>query len=118
VVPRGSHKYNHITTCKLTLKTNFIFKTKNDITKKKDVECMIEIMLLPLVVTAAPLNVGDEGVKGYRVVVVQCRSKGEVGPELKAIVAKKPLIYLIVKFEGIYVYLSEILNTFKFFYKM
>ncbi|RXH85135.1 hypothetical protein DVH24_041903 [Malus domestica] len=62
---------------------------------------MIEILLLPLAVTAVALNVGDEGVEGDRVVVVECKSECEVGPELEATVAKKPLIYLIVKFESI-----------------
>ena len=33
----------------------------------------------------------------------KCRSEGEVGPELEATIAKKPLIYLIVKFKGIYI---------------
>ncbi|CAN6564676.1 unnamed protein product [Malus baccata var. baccata] len=60
---------------------------------------MIEILLLPLAVTAAALNVGDEEVEGDRVVVVECRSECEVGSELEETVAKKPLIYLIVKFE-------------------
>ena len=78
MAPRGSHKYNHITTCGLTLKTIFIFKTKNDISKKKGVEGMIEILLLPLVLTVAALNVGDEKVEGHRVVVVECRRKGEL----------------------------------------
>ena len=64
---------------------------------------MIEILLLPLGVTAAALNVGDEEVEGDRVVAVECRSEGEVGPELEATIAKKPLIYLIVKFKGIYI---------------
>ncbi|KAM1127774.1 hypothetical protein ACFX1X_038207 [Malus domestica] len=61
---------------------------------------MIEILLLPLPVTAMALNVGDEGVEGDMVVVVECRSEGEVGLELKTTVAKNPLIDLIVKFEG------------------
>ncbi|TQE05449.1 hypothetical protein C1H46_008951 [Malus baccata] len=37
---------------------------------------MIEILLLPLAVTAMALNVGDEGVEGDMVVVVECRSEG------------------------------------------
>lgn len=32
-------------------------------------------------------------------------------------VAKKPLIDLIIKFEGIFVYLSKFLDIFNFFYK-
>ena len=71
VSQRGSHKYNNITTCGLTLKTIFIFKTKNDISKKNGFECMIEILLLPLGVTAAALNVDDEEVEGDRVVAVE-----------------------------------------------
>ncbi|RXH93416.1 hypothetical protein DVH24_013992 [Malus domestica] len=63
---------------------------------------MIEILLLPLALSGATLNVGDEGVEGDRVVVVECRSKGEVGAELEATGAKKPLIYLIVKFKAIF----------------
>ncbi|TQD90928.1 hypothetical protein C1H46_023531 [Malus baccata] len=63
---------------------------------------MIEILLLPLAVTAAAFNVSDEGVEGDRVVVVECRSEGEVGPELEATMTKKPLIYLFVKFEDAY----------------
>ena len=78
--------------------------------RKKGVEGMIEILLLLLAVTVVALNVTDDRVEGDRVVVVECRSEGEVGLELKATVAKKPLIYLIVKFEGICVYLSEILR--------
>ena len=34
-----------------------------------------------------------KGSKEDRVVVVECRSEGEVGLELEATVAKKPLIY-------------------------
>ena len=45
--------------------------------------------------------------------MVECRSECEVGPEFEATVAKKPLIFLIVKFEDICVYLSEILDIFK-----
>ncbi|RXH86861.1 hypothetical protein DVH24_022134 [Malus domestica] len=41
-------------------------------------------MLLPLTVIVAALNVGDEGIEGDRVVVVGCRSEGEVGVELEA----------------------------------
>ncbi|RXH71663.1 hypothetical protein DVH24_025164 [Malus domestica] len=37
---------------------------------------MIEILLLPLAVIVAALNVGDEGVERDRVVVVECRSEG------------------------------------------
>ncbi|RXI09750.1 hypothetical protein DVH24_030411 [Malus domestica] len=62
---------------------------------------MIEVLLLPLAVTAAVFNVGDEEVEGDRVVVVECRSKGEIRSELEATIAKKPLIYLIVKIEDI-----------------
>ena len=78
---------------------------------------MIEILLLPLAATMAVLNVGDEGVEGDKVMVVECRSEGEVGPELEATIVKKPLIYLIVKFEDICIYLSEILDIFEIFYK-
>ncbi|KAM1172403.1 hypothetical protein ACFX13_022941 [Malus domestica] len=78
---------------------------------------MIEILLLPFAVTVAALNVGDEKVEGDRVVVMECRIKGEVGSELEATVAKKPLIHLIVKFESICVYLSEILDILESFYK-
>ncbi|RXH91699.1 hypothetical protein DVH24_020722 [Malus domestica] len=46
-----------------------------NISKKKGVKGMIEILLLPLAVTAAALNAGDEGVEGDRVVVVECRSE-------------------------------------------
>ncbi|CAN6547531.1 unnamed protein product [Malus baccata var. baccata] len=92
-------------------------KTKYDISKKKDIEGMIEILLLPFAVTVAALHVDDEKVEGDRVVVMECRIKGEVGSELEAIVAKKPLIHLIVKFENICVYLSEILNILESFYK-
>ncbi|CAN6581785.1 unnamed protein product [Malus baccata var. baccata] len=78
---------------------------------------MIEILLLPLAVTAVALNIGDEGVEGDKVVMVECRSEDEVGPELETTVAKKPLIYLIVKFEGNCVYINEILYIFESFYK-
>ncbi|RXH70751.1 hypothetical protein DVH24_013497 [Malus domestica] len=52
-------------------------------TPKKVVEGMIEIMLLSLAVTAAALNVSDEGVEGDRVVVVECRSEGELDRNLR-----------------------------------
>ena len=70
-------------TCGLTSKPIFIIKTKNDISKKKDVESTIEILLLPLAVTVVALNVGDEGVEGDRVVVVECRSEGELDQSLR-----------------------------------
>ncbi|KAM1546097.1 hypothetical protein COP1_046619 [Malus domestica] len=45
---------------------------------------MIEILLLPLVVTTTTLIVSDEGVERDRVMVVECRSEGEIGPKLEA----------------------------------
>lgn len=48
---------------------------------------MIEVLLLPLTVLAAALNVSDEGVEGDGVMVVEGGSKGEVGAELEAAVA-------------------------------
>lgn len=49
---------------------------------------MLKILLLPLLVFAAALNVGDERVEGYGVVVGMVvgrrEGEGEVGPELEA----------------------------------
>ncbi|TQD77903.1 hypothetical protein C1H46_036538 [Malus baccata] len=61
----------------------FGFVRRYMLSKKKVVEGMIEIMLLSLAVTAATLNVGDEGVEGDRVVVVECRSEGELDRNLR-----------------------------------
>ncbi|CAN6690865.1 unnamed protein product [Malus baccata var. baccata] len=44
---------------------------------------MIEILLLLLAVATTALNVGDEGVEGDKVVVVECRTEGEIGPKLE-----------------------------------
>lgn len=43
----------------------------------------IEVLLLPLAVLEAALDIGDERVEGDGVVVVQRRSEGEVGPQLQ-----------------------------------
>ena len=47
---------------------------------------VLDVLLLPLLVLAAALDVGDERVEGYRR-VVEGRGEGEVGAELEAAVA-------------------------------